>query len=105
MGPTWGCPTTFSITVSTEGDTRVVSLAGELDLLGADRVRTALTAFTGATLVADVSELTFIDARGVSALVDADREIQARGNELHIVGAAGLVRRVFEICGLDDRLG
>ncbi len=105
MGQTWGCATAFSITVSTEGDTQVVSLVGELDILGADRVRTALTAVSATTLVADLSELTFIDARGVSALVDAEDEIRARGNELRIVGATGLVRRVFEICGLGNHLG
>ncbi len=105
MGPAWGCSTTFSITVTSEGGTELVKLTGELDIVGADHVRDALVAIPGTTVVADVSGLTFIDARGVAALVGARDAIAARGDELRIVGARGLVRRVFEICGLGKRLG
>ena len=104
MRPTWGCLTTFSITISAEGDVQVVRLAGELDILGAEDVRAALVGAAGSTVVADLSGLSLIDARGVSAVVEAGDEIRAGGNQLRIVGATGLVRQVFEICGLDGRL-
>jgi anti-sigma B factor antagonist len=105
VGPTWGCLTAFSITVSAEGDAGVARLTGELDILDADHARATLVAISGSTVVADLSGLTFVDARGVAAIVEAGDAIHARGNDLRIVGARGLVRRVFEICGLGDRLG
>lgn len=82
----------------------VVCLRGELDVSKADQVRDALIDVAGSTVVADLSGLSFIDARGLAALVAAKQRISASGHTLRITGAKRFVRRVFLLGGLDELL-
>lgn len=87
----------FSMEVEENEGTHVVRLHGELDLVNAERVRDTLIQVAGSTTVADVSELTFIDARGLAAFVAAKAQITANGHVLEVIGAKPFVRRVFQI--------
>lgn len=82
----------------------VLRLHGELDLVSADGVQQAILALAGSTVVADLSDLEFIDSAGLSALLRARRSIETTGNRLEIRGARGATRRVFEAAGLADVL-
>lgn len=82
----------------------MVRLEGELDISDADRVHAALVAGGESPVVVDLSDLDFLDARGLSALVTAQDAVRAAGSHLRLIGAKGAVRRVFEICGLAERL-
>jgi anti-anti-sigma factor len=84
----------------TEGDVCVVALRGELDVANSERVQQELTAANGSTVVVDLSELTFIDSSGLTALVHAHDEIIGRGSGFELRGVSGSVQRVFEITGL-----
>ncbi len=77
-----------------------VRLAGELDLASTPELANRLVAIAGSTVILDLSDLTFIDARGLAALVEARHRIEGQGDRLELRGAQGLVARVFEICGL-----
>jgi anti-sigma B factor antagonist len=81
----------------------VMTLVGELDLAGAplleERLR-ATEALDG-RLVLDLRELRFIDATGLTALVEAHNRREADGRGLRITAQPGLVLRMLELCGLD----
>lgn len=86
------------------GDECVVRLYGELDLVSADDVREALVGCPARDVVADLTNLEFIDSIGLSALLLARRTLEGDGRRLELRGAAGATRRVIEAVGLEDVL-
>lgn len=94
----------FSMDESTDGATHRVRLHGELDVASAAGLEARLVALAGSTVEADLSELRFIDARGIAALLSARRRIAEAGSRLRIVGATAPVRRVFALVDLDGIL-
>jgi len=82
----------------------VVRLVGELDIAAADAVEDELVRMASPTVVADLGELSFIDAAGIGAIVGAKREVEAAHHRLELCGARSRVRLVFEVCGLADLL-
>jgi anti-anti-sigma factor len=74
------------------------------------RRRSYQTRFDGLTLdgsrpvVLDLARLTLCDAAGISAVLRTHRFVTATGGCLVICGASGLVRRVFNITGVDTAL-
>ncbi len=73
----------------------VVALAGELDLTGEEQVREAVMACRGERVVVDLSGLELIDARGVAALLEADRLLAEAGGSMQLRGARGIVDLVL----------
>ena len=70
------------------GQTAVVTLPAEIDITNADQVREDLLSVInqGAVLlVADLSNTTFCDSSGVSALVRSFRRAEASGGEMRLV--------------------
>ena len=70
------------------GHTAVVALPAEIDITIADQVREDMLSVINqgaALLVADLSNTTFCDSSGVSALVRAFRRAQADGGEMRLV--------------------
>ena len=85
------------IRVCDGNDVHIVTLRGELDVFSGDAVFEVLTEIAGSTVIVDLSELTFIDAAGLGAIIAAKNEIERGGNKLELGGASGMVRRVFEV--------
>lgn len=86
------------------GDIGIVTAAGEIDAHSARALREALVAaIAGGTirLVADLSDVTFMDSSGLGVLVGKLKDARVRGGELHIVAVQERVLRVFQITGLD----
>jgi anti-anti-sigma factor len=84
-----------------------VALAGELDLSTVAKVQEELRrveANAPATLVVDLSKLTFLDSTGLRCIVTADERARAEGRRIVIVRGPDAVQRVFTITKLDDRL-
>ena len=82
----------------------VLSVAGELDIVGAPDLRQAVVrevADGARRLALDVSGLDFIDSFGIGAVVGALKRVRQRGGELELVCPVPRIRRVFEICDLD----
>ena len=92
------------------GTALVIRAAGEIDLVTADRLRTALaTGFDdlhqGEILVIDLPEVTFLASHGLEMLVDATETAQQRGELLRIVvGHNRSVIRPIQLTGLVDVL-
>jgi anti-anti-sigma factor len=57
-----------------------------------------------AVLIIDLSGLQFMDSSGLRALVMADERARAQSRRLAIVPGPPMVKRVFEITKLDQRL-
>ena len=84
----------------------IVTVAGEVDIATVARLRERLSALAGdgLPLVADLDQVTFIDATGLGALAAAARRAAARGVSLHVVCAQSQTRRLFRITGLDRQI-
>jgi anti-sigma B factor antagonist len=87
----------------------VATLAGELDLDGADDVRDRLAHAASAPdcryLRVDASALGFIDSYGLGALVSARNSAAASGVTLTLAEPSPPVRKAVEVTGLADVFG
>ena len=84
-----------------------VALVGELDLSSVPKVQEELRrieADSPATLVVDLSKLSFLDSTGLRCIVTADERAREQGRRIVIVRGPDAVQRVFAITRLDDRL-
>jgi anti-sigma B factor antagonist len=84
----------------------VVTVAGEVDIatVAELRERLAALAVSGVPLVADLDQVSFIDATGLGALAGAAREATEHGTSLHVVCARPQTRRLFRVTGLDRQI-
>jgi len=101
--PEWE-PDTFGWSRRRVGDADVISLAGELDMAVADELHlllmTAAASGTAATIVLDLSDLSFIDARCTSVIAAAWATARRHGVRLEVVGLHGTPELVFDVLGL-----
>jgi anti-sigma B factor antagonist len=84
-----------------------VALVGELDLSTVAKVQEELRrieAAAPATVVVDLSKLTFLDSTGLRCLVTADERAREDGRRMVIVRGPDAVQRVFTITRLEERL-
>ena len=84
----------------------VVTVAGEIDIATATRLREPLfeLAASGRPLVADLDQVRFIDSAGLAALVGAANRAAAHGGSLHAVCARPPTRRLLCLTGVDHRI-
>jgi anti-sigma B factor antagonist len=98
----------FQTTVVASDDSVTVIVRGEIDLAVvhdlAGALRDALDRGLP-SLTVDVSGVTFCDSSGLGQFVHAAQECATRGVGFRIVGAAPIVRRVFEVSGTAELLG
>jgi len=97
-------PSRFGVVVQEDPAGTIVAVTGELDLLSAPQLRTALAALARANprhIAIDLIQTTFMDSAGVHVLVDACN--RARGH-LAVICAEGPVRQVIEVLGLMEAL-
>jgi anti-sigma B factor antagonist len=92
------------ITVMSFNGTRVVAVAGELDIATAHELARELRRLEHCNVTVDLASTTFIDSSGLRCIVDAHQRIEGHGNALTVRGASSIVRRTFEITGLDQML-
>ena len=88
-------------------DDGVVHAAGEVDTATAPLLRTQLMLAAESTdgdVVVGLADVTFIDLRGLYALVDVTRHLEASGRRLRATRPPPIVRRLSEIAGLDGFL-
>jgi anti-sigma B factor antagonist len=87
--------------------THVVVAGGELDMRAEGQLRARFDELQRAGrryVVADLSEVTFIDSTALGVLVRAARRLEDERGSLDIVCANPNVLRVFQIVGLSQRL-
>jgi len=84
-----------------------VALVGELDLSTVAKVQDELRkveATSPATMVVDLSKLTFLDSTGLRCIITADERAREEGRRMVIVRGPDPVQRVFSITRLEERL-
>jgi anti-anti-sigma factor len=84
----------------------IVAAAGEIDISTVTALRECLLELdaSGRPLVADLHQVTFIDASGLNVLVAAANRAAAHGSSLHVVCARPRIRQLFRVTGLNCRI-
>ncbi|WP_346279693.1 STAS domain-containing protein [Pseudonocardia sp.] len=82
----------------------LVTLVGDLDTLHAAELRGHLRAVPAGDLVLDVSGVRFLDAAGLTVLVELHARLERADARLVLVGVPRRVRRVIAITGVDQVL-
>jgi anti-sigma B factor antagonist len=97
------------IVVDVIGHGVVLTMRGEMDMTRVPAFEAALDealAHDPADVKVDMTQLTFIDSRGIGALVMAWRRTRAAGIPFTLAGTPPAnVRRVLELTGIGDLLG
>ncbi len=97
------------ITVSRdEPDTRVLTVAGEIDMATVPHVHSAvddaLRDEAVRRLVLDFADVTFLDCTGIAALLQVTRQARARGACACLVRCRPVVLRVLDATGVTGHL-
>ena len=111
-----GCGTTFALAADAHGFAVLVSedrlgvrvlVEGEIDLVTAPVLQRHLDAAVarGRDLVElDLSRVTFMDVRGVNALIAARNALDVDGARLSLYSPSEVVRRTLRLCGVEHAL-
>ena len=101
-------PSYLAIITECHGQRSVLRLRGALDAANQDQLRCAIRSVLDhhrpQVLVLDISALGFADCAGLSAVLWAHKHLAGRGHELVLTGIQPLVRRLFNVTGLDTYL-
>jgi anti-sigma B factor antagonist len=97
----------FGVEASGDGQRLRVQIRGDVDLLTAPELRTALldaTQHDAAQIELDLSAVTFIDSTGISVILQAWQRLNEQGRRLVLTAASRPVTRVLETAGLAELL-
>jgi anti-sigma B factor antagonist len=86
------------------GDTYVISLAGEVDLYTAPEFKQQLLEVIGQggkEVIVDFSDTTFIDSTTLGVLVGGVKRLRTNDGQLSLVCSDRNITKIFEITGLD----
>ncbi|MBS2962896.1 STAS domain-containing protein [Actinocrinis puniceicyclus] len=89
-----------------EGNGRVVTVRGELDLAAADQLWETIEPLLApdALVVLDGTEMTFLDSSGLRVLLQAHKRAQADGALFRVVAPQQAVQRVLDLAGAAGHL-
>jgi len=93
----------LDLETSTQGDTSVISLRGEIDVYTAPRLRQALIDLVsqGATdIVVDMDKVDFLDSTGLGVLVGGLKRVKSNDGDLRLVVTQDRIMKIFDITGL-----
>jgi anti-sigma B factor antagonist len=86
------------------GDWTVLTVAGELDVVGAPELRQHVLREVAAghsRLVFDLTGVDYVDSFGIGVLVGSLKRVRLLDGDLRLVVPGPRVRRVLELCDLD----
>jgi anti-sigma B factor antagonist len=93
----------FSVSVSESEHGTTVSVAGDVDLATAPRLREVLLSATGDVSV-DLSAVSFMDSSGLNALIAGRKHAAGAGNGFAVLHPPELVERAMQLTGLTEYL-
>jgi len=97
-------PPEFALTEDPiDAERHVVAIRGDLDLTTAPELRDVLARAieSGRTkLVVDLTETTYLDSSGLTALVTTHKRLRAHEGAMAVVATDPSIQRTFEITGL-----
>jgi anti-sigma B factor antagonist len=97
--------TTVDLSLETrpEGDKTVVSVAGEIDVYTAPKLREQIVQLVEDGryhLVVDMEQVEFLDSTGLGVLVGGLKRVRAHDGSLHLVCTQERILKIFRITGL-----
>lgn len=94
----------MEMTVHDEDGLTRISLAGKLDLKGAEQIDLKFSALASSRprVAIDLTDVDYIASMGVRTLMMSGRAAAKRGNKVVIFGACENVHKVITTCGLDE---
>lgn len=93
----------YRIEVGSRDGTRLVTATGEIDMASSPLLEEALVAAPEEAVIADLSEVGFIDSSGLRSLLSAREALADGGGRLVLVFGEGPVERIIDLTGLADR--
>ncbi len=81
-----------------------VDINGELDVAGADKVKTHLNSLIEEQPVdikMDFTNLEYIDSAGLGALIGVLKRLKVNDKDIYVLNARKNVKKIFSITGLD----
>jgi anti-anti-sigma factor len=88
-------------------DGLILAVEGELDMASTPELLEEFAAAgpeAPARVVIDLSACTFLDLHALRTLVEIGQQVERGGGRLAVACPSGLLRRVFELTGLDQLL-
>jgi anti-sigma B factor antagonist len=97
----------FRVAVHNEGQARVISVIGELDLASSPVLQQELDRMfksDAELLIVDLRELEFMDSTGLSLIVKAHQRADELGQRFAVVKGPQQVERLLNMTGVAERL-
>jgi anti-anti-sigma factor len=96
----------FSVSAQTDGDSAVITAAGEFDLAAASEFTACADPLLPAAqhVVIDLRDVSFLDSSGLNALLTYRRSANAAGGAISLRSPTDRVRRLLELAGVTDIL-
>jgi anti-sigma B factor antagonist len=96
----------LTVKVRHEQGCAIVAAAGEIDISTVTALRDCLfdAAVSGAPLVVDLEQVSFIDSVGLAILVGAANRAAAHGGSLRVACALPKIRQLVQLTGLDRQI-
>lgn len=95
------------VTTTVEQGGTVVLVSGEVDLHTAGDLGAALTEVAESEarrLIVDLSGVDFMDSTGLSVIIQAVADMEAKGGSVAVVTTTPKITKVFTLTGLDQRI-
>ncbi|KEF38828.1 anti-anti-sigma factor [Schinkia azotoformans MEV2011] len=86
-------------------NSRVVKLAGEVDVYTAPMLRDAIIPLTvkkDSNLIVDMTEVGYMDSTGLGVFIGAFKSSHQHMNSLKLIGVTEKIERLFQITGLSE---
>jgi len=100
----YGRPVDIVVHEHSSGDWTVLTIAGELDVIGAPELRQHVLRCVAAGhhhLVLDLTGVDYVDSFGLGVLIGSLKRVRLLDGDLRLVVPEPRVRRVLELCDLD----
>lgn len=97
-------PQSFEITTTTNEQSHIVSMSGEIDFaasLNIDPVLSRVVKECDKELLFDLSDVTFIDSEGIKALLSAFYQMTRKRGTARIIYCSRQAMRVIKLAGLE----
>jgi anti-sigma B factor antagonist len=91
--------------MATNDRPNVLPLTGEIDLHVSPRIAASIATMVAAkpaTLVIDLTKVSYIDSSGLAALIEGMQKVETYGGKFALAGLQDSVRPIFEIARLDQ---
>ncbi len=94
------------LSVESRGDSTVVTIRGDLDIVTSPELDTCLTQVRAAQdrIILDLSAVDFLDTSALAVIVGHWKDIEGAGGKLGLAGARYRYTKTLWITGLADRL-